>query len=275
MKRKALFEEQLAKAGLPWAMREMVSKLHDTCFDDEDKMNPCIDENGFYKDPMACDIDTLKQAWENPLRQDDEKVEIKEIDGPTHDKPIGGYIPIKSQQEKDDEEYADDPLYQFSKRIRHEFNRKSRYRLPFSGDYQMNYLVGPEIDDPDPKKRMFDDYPKTKQFMKDHLGWLCGHIASSSMHEYMGGMAQMVIGGWRIHLIVVKDPDSSRVDYCVYGGPRLYMKLGTMYDGDYIASSDTDDVEEIKMICHKILEDAYGNAVKEQFQSNRRSSLDL
>ena len=44
MKRKALFEEQLAKAGLPWAMREMVSKLHDTCFDDEDKMNPCIDE---------------------------------------------------------------------------------------------------------------------------------------------------------------------------------------------------------------------------------------
>ena len=53
------------------------------------------------------------------------------------------------------------------------------------------------------------------------------------------------------------------------------MKLGTLYDGDYIASSDTDDVEEIKMICHKILEDAYGNAVKEQFQSNRRSSLDV
>ncbi len=137
----------------------------------------------------------------------------------------------------------------------------------------MNYLVGPELDDPE--KHEFDDYPKTKQFMKDHLGWLCGHIASSSMPEYMGGMAKMVIGGWRIHLIVVKDPDSSRVDYCVYGGPRLYMKLGTMYDGDYIASSDTDDVEEIKMICHKILEDAYGKAVKEQFQSNRRSSLDL
>lgn len=144
-------------------MRDMVSKLHDTCFDDKDKMKPCINENGFYKDPLVCDIDSLKQAWETPIRHDDNKVEINEVDGPTHDKPIGGYIPIQLQEENDDDEqYADDPLYQFSKRIRHEFNRQSRHRLPFSGDYQMNYLVWPELDEPDPKKRMFDDYPKTK-----------------------------------------------------------------------------------------------------------------
>jgi hypothetical protein len=95
------------------------------------------------------------------------------------------------------------------------------------------------------------------------------------MPEYMGGMVKMLIGSWHITLLVVKDPDSSRVDYCVYGGPMLYMKHGTMYDGDCLATSNTDDVEEIKMICHKIMEDAYGNAVKEQFQSNRRSSLDM
>lgn len=272
MNRKALFEEQLVKAGIPSKTKDMVMKLHDTCFDEDDD-NPCIDENGFYKDPTACDMDTLKRAWENPLREEKDPTVIKEIDGPTHDKDMGGYIPIKSQTEKDDEEYGDDPLYQFSKRIRHEFDRKSRYRLPFSGPYQMDHIVGPELENP--KFHLFDGFPKTKEFMQEHLGWLCGHIASHTMPEYMGGVVKMIIGSWVIHLIVVKDPDSSKVDYCVYGGPMLYMKHGAMYDGDYIASSDTDDVEEIKMICHDILKNAYDNAVKAQFESNRRTSLDM
>lgn len=273
MNRKALFEEQLVKMGLPPKTKDMVMKLNDACFKERDDNNPCIDEYGFYKDPMACDMETLRKAWDAPIREDKNPFEIKEVDGPTHDKPIGGYIPIESQQEKDDEEYADDPLYQFSKRIRHEFDRKSRYRLPFNGKYQMNYVVGPEVDDPG--NPTFNGFPKTLDFMKEHKGWLCGQITSSSMPEYMGGMVKMIIGGWHITLVVVKDPDSSRVDYCIYGGPMLYMKHGAMYDGDFLSTSNTDNVEEIKMICHKILHEAYDNAVKAQFQSNRRTSLDV
>ena len=69
MNRKALFEEQLVKMGLPPKTKDMVMKLNDACFDERDDKNPCIDEYGFYKDPMACDMETLRKAWDAPIRE--------------------------------------------------------------------------------------------------------------------------------------------------------------------------------------------------------------